>query len=228
MERGIGSVLIKRVPKRLEWEPTLSPEREPAAIVRSYGSGYTVNGDELVQHPMLADGEVSWSEGGAVEWDCAFEDGAEAALFVQLRHELQAFKRYVERLYGVGMTGAEPSSAALAGDAFEARLEAAVEDAEGAFWARFARHYREATTGDLSPEDSNRITSELTVAGRRWLEANVLHDYTVIGVYDDGTGQRYAEMFRASSPAEAEQAAKVANETLTVAGVIAGDVEPVG
>ena len=53
-----------------------------------------------------------------------------------------------------------------------ARLDAAVESAESAFWADVAANYPEAKTGDFSPEAAVALEAVLRTAIVLWLEWN--------------------------------------------------------
>lgn len=49
-----------------------------------------------------------------------------------------------------------------------------------------------------------------------------LHAYTVIGIHDEGRGDRFAESYLAFDPADAEQQALDSHPELLIAGVAAG------
>jgi hypothetical protein len=51
--------------------------------------------------------------------------------------------------------------------------------------------------------------------------------YTVIGIHDGGTENRYAESFTAESASDAEAQALCAHPDLLIAGVAAGSVQMV-
>lgn len=53
-----------------------------------------------------------------------------------------------------------------------ARIKAAVENAELAFWAEIAKAFPEVTTGDFDPLDSFEITEAMTKAVTRWIGWN--------------------------------------------------------
>jgi hypothetical protein len=68
------------------------------------------------------------------------------------------------------LAGAPAVREALSGDA--ERLEAAVNEAELAFWDVIAKAYPEIKTGDLDPGAAHRLTTAMTAAVEAWLDAN--------------------------------------------------------
>lgn len=52
------------------------------------------------------------------------------------------------------------------------RLDAAVEEAELAFWAVIAEAYPEAQTGDFPFDAAHAIEQSMRAAAKRWIELN--------------------------------------------------------
>lgn len=55
---------------------------------------------------------------------------------------------------------------------YEPKLDAALDDAEQAFWREIVRHYPEATAGDLQPEVVGEFRRVARGAIQIWLENN--------------------------------------------------------
>jgi hypothetical protein len=60
---------------RCDGSGTLAPAtaERAAVILPRFGSAYTLEGADLLQHPLLADGRVDWDGGGAVDWERGLE-----------------------------------------------------------------------------------------------------------------------------------------------------------
>lgn len=57
--------------------------------------------------------------------------------------------------------------------AFEQRVERSVHDAVMAFWAKIAKSFPAATTGDIDPISDRRFTNQAMDIALEWLETNL-------------------------------------------------------